>query len=168
MYDRGESPHMPLTDLQLHPWYAQLLPWFLDPRSWTVHLTSGIVVRMRIGVWICYSTVFWVTTYDMGGSPHRPHHDLQLNSRHAQLLPWFSKSRAWTMHLTSGVVVGDHNREWYAYIQHPTQSIKRQKSKTAQLFCQVKYFHFPPQVLLQLHSNRGAITYYYPKVKTFS
>ena len=33
------------------------------------------------------------------------------------------------------VVRGHHNREYSTYVQNPTQSIKRQESKTAQLFC---------------------------------
>ena len=43
--------------------------------------------------------------FDRGGSPPRPHHDLQLHPRHAQLLPWISEPRAWTMDLISGIVV---------------------------------------------------------------
>ena len=51
MSDRSESPHIPLNDLQLHPWHAPLLPWFLDPRAWTTYFISGIVVQ---GWWYIY------------------------------------------------------------------------------------------------------------------
>ena len=42
---RGESPHRPLYDLQLHPRDAQLLPCILEPRAWTMYFISGFVVQ---------------------------------------------------------------------------------------------------------------------------
>ena len=45
MSDRGGSPHISLNDLKLHLWHDWLLPWFLVPISWTMHLTSDIVVQ---------------------------------------------------------------------------------------------------------------------------
>ena len=54
--------------------------------------------RMMTKVWICYPTVLWAlheawTTSDRGGSPHRPHHDLQLHPRYAQLFSWILDQR---------------------------------------------------------------------------
>ena len=66
--------------------------------------------RMMIHGWIYYPTVLWLlydacTTSDSGESPHIPLNNLWLNPGHAQLIPWFLDSRAWTVHLTSGEVV---------------------------------------------------------------
>ena len=49
--DRGGSPHRLPHDHKLHPWYTQMLPWILEPRSWTMVLISGIVVQ---GWWHSY------------------------------------------------------------------------------------------------------------------
>ena len=196
--NRGESPHRPRHDLQLHPEHAQLLPWVLNPVAWTMDLGSGLVIqgwwyiygyvipllhecymtheqcligvnhprdhsmasnftldllccypcfrkirvnsvpqqwcsepRMMTHIWICYPTVWWrlyetLTMTDRGESPQRPHHDLQLHPWHAQMLPWFTKRRAWTMYFTSCVVVQERwGRYEYAtplldeyYIRH--------------------------------------------------
>ena len=72
------------------PDMLSLLPWFLEPRAWTMDLISGVVVQ---GWWYmcgyaiplfyeCYMRAW--TTPDVGGSPLRPYHDLQLHPRHAQ------------------------------------------------------------------------------------
>ena len=87
--DRGGSPHRPPHDHKLHTRNAQLLPWILYPRAWTMILISGVVVQ-----W------WWLRNE----SPNRPRHDLQLHPRHAQLLPWILEPRAWIMVLISGVV----------------------------------------------------------------
>ena len=58
MSDRGESPHIPMNDLQLHPWHAQLLPWFSIPGAWTMHLVSTAVVK---GWWYMY--VYAITLF---------------------------------------------------------------------------------------------------------
>ena len=42
---------------------------------------------------------------DRSGSPHRPPYDHTLHPGHTQLLPWFSKTKDWTMDLISVVVV---------------------------------------------------------------
>ena len=71
---------------------------------------SGEKLMMMTQVWIWYPTVIWVlyetwTTSDRGGSPHRPHHDLELHPRHAHLLPWILEPRACSMHVISGIVI---------------------------------------------------------------
>ena len=55
MSDRCGSLHIPQTqhDHKLHPGHAQILPWFLDPRAWNMHLTSVIVVQ---GWWYMYGS----------------------------------------------------------------------------------------------------------------
>ena len=73
--------------------------------------------RKMVLLWISYPTFLWVlhelwTTSDWGGSPNRPQHDVQLYQRHAQLLPWLAERRAWTMYISSCVVV---QRWWYMY-----------------------------------------------------
>ena len=83
------------------------------PHQWC----SGTMIMTH--VWICYPTVIWVlyeawTISDRGGSPHTPLDDLQLHLRHAQLLPRFSKSRSWTVDLSSIVVVQGCSR-MYGY-----------------------------------------------------
>ena len=116
--DRGESPHRPQHDLQLHPGHAQILPSLLKQISLNnMPQQCYSVQRMMIHVWICYLTVLWVlyeewTTSDRGESPLRPCHDLQLYPRHAQMLPWLLNPRAWTMNLSSGIVV---QGRWYIY-----------------------------------------------------
>ena len=81
------------------------------PRQWCIH--SG--PRLMIPGWIWYATTLLelyeaCTTYDRGGPPHRPWHDLQLHPSHTtQLLPWIlEETSTWTMLLISGVVV----QEW--------------------------------------------------------
>ena len=76
------------------------------------------VPRMIILLWICDHTVSWMlydacTMSDRGESPHRPQHDLQLCPRNDQLLPWFSVPRAWTIYLTSVIVI---QGQWYMCI----------------------------------------------------
>ena len=43
--ERVGSSQIPHHDLQPHPWHAQLLPWFLDPRAWIMALNSSVVVQ---------------------------------------------------------------------------------------------------------------------------
>ena len=42
---QGESPHIPLNDLQLHYRHVQLLPWFLDPSDRIMHLNNCVVIQ---------------------------------------------------------------------------------------------------------------------------
>ena len=54
----------------------------------------------------CFMSVIWGMHHVWQGcTTHRPQHDHQLHPRHAQLLPWFSEPRAWTIDLIGGVVV---------------------------------------------------------------
>ena len=48
--DMCGPPHIPQHDHKLHAGHA-LLHWLLDPRAWTMHITSGAVVR---GKWYMY------------------------------------------------------------------------------------------------------------------
>ena len=51
MYDRGGSSHLLPHDHKLYPRHAQVLPWILEPRAWTMVLISGVVVQ---GWWCRY------------------------------------------------------------------------------------------------------------------
>ena len=82
-----------------------------DPNQWYSNL------RRILQVWICYPTISWVcyeswSTFDRGGSSHRPPHDYKPHLRDAQLLPWIFKPRAWTMLIISGAVVQGW---WFRY-----------------------------------------------------
>ena len=84
----ADRPH---HDLQLHHKHAQMLPWFSEPRAWTIHLTNDVVVQ---GWWHMYGytiPLFWVLyeawiTSDRGGSPHSWRHDVKLYPRHTQVV----------------------------------------------------------------------------------
>ena len=76
--DKGESPHIPQHDLQLHPGHTQLLPWFSDKRDCMIYLMSPIVAQgrwCRCGYAIplfyeCWYEVW--TRSDRCGPPHIP------------------------------------------------------------------------------------------------
>ena len=61
-------------------------------------------------VWIYYPTILrvlydaWIMS-DRGGQPHVPQYDLQLKTKHYQVVHWFLKPIAQKMHLSSSVVV---------------------------------------------------------------
>ena len=108
--DRGRSPHIQLNDLQLQPRHAHLLPWFLYPRTWTMALSSVIVVQgrwYRYGYAIplfneCYDTpmdilsqCFMPQTTEWPPTP----------SGHVQLLPRFLDASERTMHINNRVVI---------------------------------------------------------------
>ena len=72
---------------------------------------------MRTQLWIWYPNILWVlckslTTSNSVRSPHRPPYVHKLHFRHAQLLPWFSKTRAWTIDFISSKVAKGW---WYLY-----------------------------------------------------
>ena len=116
--DRGESPHRPQHDIQLHSGHAQLLLWFFGekglnnvPHQW------GSDSRMMIHVWIYYPTVLCVfygacITYDRVN--HLTNKSMTSNYTKDMLSCYteFWKQRAWTMYLISGVVVQEC---WYMY-----------------------------------------------------
>ena len=118
MSDRGESPHISHHNLQLHPGYAQLLSWFSDPKAWIMDLSVGIVWSKDDETCMdmllhCFISDIWGTDNIWQGwiiiqatnwPPTTP--------GRAQLLPWFLEKWAWTMYISSGVVV---HAWWYMY-----------------------------------------------------
>ena len=93
-FDRSWSPHRPQYYLQLHPWHTQMVPWFSKRRTWTMYLSSHLVVQ---GWWhrYGYATPLFYGCYTRHGScltgviTPRPLRDLQIHPGHAQLLPGF-------------------------------------------------------------------------------
>ena len=81
------------------------------PLNVPLERSQPLNAKLRVkSVWICYPGNFWVLykAWAMSNrciSPHRPRYDFQLYPRHDQLLPWILEPRAWTVDLTSGVVV---------------------------------------------------------------
>ena len=108
--DRNNSPHRPHHELQLHPRYAKMRPWFWDPRYWTMHIISW-----RVGERWCYMYGYDVQLFYEYHTRHEPrlsvvdkHYHLQLHHRHAQIIPCILEPRVWTMGLISGVMT----QEW--------------------------------------------------------
>ena len=119
MSDRGGSLHRLYHDLKLQAGHTQLLLWFWDQRTWTMHLTSNIVAQGQQYMFGYVIPLFYerYTRHGIHMSVVDHPIDHWMTStppfRRAQLLHCFSHRRDWIMYLTSVVVV---HGQWHSNV----------------------------------------------------
>ena len=120
MSDRGGSPHRPHHHPQLHPRHDQLLPWFSEPRAWTMYLISDIVWWFKndgtgmdmLSHWCDKWYIRHGTCLIGVNHPRADNITSNYTSDMLSCYTGFVEPRAWTMYHIRGVVVQGW---WYMY-----------------------------------------------------